>query len=143
MLSFCLWVTVFPFLGTVYPLQIRQKMAKVCSNENPCAANSSEVAAIFFKFMTASFYTRLQKYLSMQRQKKLYKGGRLLNMVFNIQFVSHKLLIFTSFYTEIYSHTNEWNDYLCLEVCYGQKKMVRIEAGWYKKYQRKGSFVFS
>ena len=32
MLSFCFWVVVFSFLGTVYPLQIRWKKAKICSN---------------------------------------------------------------------------------------------------------------
>ena len=99
-------------------------MAKVCSNENPCAANSSEVAAIFFKFMTASFYTRFQKYLSMQRQKKLYKGGRLLNMVFNIQFVSHKLLIFTAFTQKyILMQMNEMITY-ALRFVMGRKKWL-------------------
>ena len=32
MLSFCFQVVVFSFLGTVYPLQIRWKKAKICSN---------------------------------------------------------------------------------------------------------------
>ena len=82
-LSFFLGVVVFSFLGTVYPLQIRRKKAKICLNVKSMTANSSELAAI------CNFQKRgLGKNLSpMQRQKGSYIRGQLFNIVFNLQFV--------------------------------------------------------
>ena len=89
---------------------------------NPCIANSSEVVASFNSQKPAS--TRgLRNTFFLQRNKRIVSKRPPVQCSFQPSICyCCKLLIFTA-----YCHAKESNDYLCLEVCYGQKKMVEIK----------------
>ena len=79
--------------------------------------------------MKTSFYTTFKKYYSPVQRYQNCIRGQLFNTVFKLQFVIAISFKFSPVSTqrEVYSHTNEWNDYLCLVVCYKQKILTGIE----------------
>ena len=89
---------------------------------NPCIANSSEVVASF-NSQKPAFTRGLKNTFFLQRNKRIVSKRPPVQCSFQPSICyCCKLLIFTA-----YCHAKESNDYLCLEVCYGQKKMVEIK----------------